>query len=73
MKLLEMWTIYDHPDDMPDCFVARKFRVLPTGPEPTRELRAAGSLEEVRSMLPLGLVNLGRYEDDEPQIVETWI
>lgn len=27
------WTIYDHPSDFPQCYVARKFR-LDQGPDP---------------------------------------
>jgi hypothetical protein len=40
------WTIYDHPVDTPDTFVARKF-VLSNGPEPqpTAEMMTAGNGE----------------------------
>jgi hypothetical protein len=72
-KWLEMWVVYDHPRDMPDCFVARKWLIYGGRTEPTNALRAAGTLDEVRAMLPAGLVCLTRNEEDEPQIVETWL
>ena len=36
-------------------------------------LRRGATLEEVRRRLPPGLYNIGRYQDDEPQIKEVWI
>jgi len=57
---------------MPDCFVARKHLVLAGRTEPTAALRAAWTLDEVRAMLPSGLVCVTRNEEDDPRIVETW-
>jgi len=71
--VLEMWTVYDHPRDMPDCFVARLFLVKAGAMEVTGIFRAAPTLDEVRAMLPLGLYRLPRSENDEPQIVEVWL
>lgn len=65
----EIWTVYDHPADWPDWFVARKW-VLDT---PTGEVKLARSLDGVRRMLPRGLVRMGRFEGDDPVIVEIWL
>jgi hypothetical protein len=69
-EALNMWVIYDHPRDMPECFVARLWRIEAGRMIPTIALRAAGTLAEVRDMLPRGLVRLDRWQNDEPQIVE---
>lgn len=63
------WTIYDHPKDYPDKFVARKF-VLD---KPTDETITGNTLDEVRRKLPRGLVRFNRHETDDPVIVETWL
>jgi hypothetical protein len=72
-EVLKMWVIYDHPRDFPDCFVARLWHVKAGVTEATIAIRAAGTLSEVRGMLPMGLVNIGRRIADEPQIVEVWV
>jgi len=71
---LEMWVIYDHPKDFPDCFVARK-TVVNSGPEyprPTAVCKTAPTLEDLREKLPPGLSMLSRSPDDDPVIVEIW-
>jgi hypothetical protein len=72
---LIMWTIYNRPLDMPDCYVARKWIIRRNSeqPIPTSALRAAGTLEEVRNMLPRGLHRLDRFIEDDPKIVEVWL
>ena len=63
------WTIYKHPLDYPNKYVARKF-VLD---KPTSEILVGGTLEEIRKLLPLGLTCIDRHETDDPVIVETWL
>lgn len=70
---LIMWTVYDHPADFPDEFVARAWRITAGKAEPTNISFTAPSLEEVRALLPPGLALLGRSESDDPKIVETWL
>lgn len=70
---LEMWTVYDHPADFPDAFVARKWVVRAGGPIATPEVVMGVTLEEVRERLPEGLYPLNRNEGDDPTIVETWL
>jgi hypothetical protein len=71
---LESWTVYRHPSDYPDKFVARKWLVTTT-PEPiaTNDMFVADSLDEVRKLLPPGLHCLPRIEHDHPAIVEVWL
>ena len=64
-----LWTIYKHPLDYPDKFIARKF-VLD---KPTPEIRIGNTLEEVRELLPRGLTRFERNPNDESTIVEIWM
>ena len=66
---LELWVIYDHPSDFPDCFVARKW----LNNTPTATFITGNSLEELRVAIPQGLVCLPRDKHDDVKIVETWI
>lgn len=69
MTAIPIWTIYDHPIDYPDHWVAR----LWMNDQPTEEIRLADSLEELRNRLPPGLVCLSRHQADDPKIVEVWL
>jgi len=73
--MLYMWTIYDHPRDYPICFVARKWEIGPHGATmPTDHICFGATLEEVRSLLPKGLICIRRDPvKDDPNIVETWL
>ena len=68
-KKLTLWTIYKHPLDYPDKFVARKFIL----DKPTEEKLIGNSLQEVREMLPGGLTCFERNTNDVLSIVETWL
>lgn len=71
---MPVWVVYDHPRDYPDAFVARKF--LLTGapdPQPTSDMFAADSVEELRALLPRSLACFARSPDDDPKIVEVWM
>jgi hypothetical protein len=72
---LSMWTIYDHPLDYPNGYIARRWKVGGPGPDPipTSDTFAAATLDGVRALLPPGLTRLGRLPDDDPTIVETWV
>ena len=70
--MLIIWTIYDHPSDFPDSFVARKF----IGYEPTKEILVAGTLQETRKIIQnlAGKQHrIARSSDDDPKIVESWL
>lgn len=70
---LAMWTVYDHPLDYPEHFVARCFRVR-GGENPTDHVITAASLHQLRIMLmAAGLTCLNRNKGDDAKIVETWL
>ena len=74
--VLSMWTIYDHPRDHPDAFVARRFEIGSNGPGPmpTIDVIITGELERLRESFQLaGLVVMQRSEEDDSKIVETWM
>jgi hypothetical protein len=72
-EYLSMWTIYDHPRDHPEVFVARRWEVRDE-PTPTSELMISGDLEYIREqMRARGLYCLERSPDDDPKIIETWL
>lgn len=66
---LDLYVIYDHPRDYPGEFVVRGWELE----KPRELLGSANTLEGARKLLPPGLVNLGRYEQDDPFIVEVWV
>lgn len=72
---LAMWTVYDHPLDYPDKFVARRFDFDASGPKPSASIIVAPDLETLRDILEfeLHLVKLMRSPGDDPKIVETWL
>jgi hypothetical protein len=70
---LDMWTVYDHPRDYPDKYVARRCTVGRGGLTMTNDMFVADTINEVRSLLPLGLFCLPRDPKDDPCIVEVWL
>lgn len=71
-KHLNLWTIYEHPRDAPEHYVLRRWEIIVDQPEP-REASRHATLEEARAAVPLGLIRMARYEQDDPTIVETYI
>ena len=70
-----IWTLYDHPSDYPDSYVARRFEV---GPDcrvvASAVVVVSESLTAVReSMAVRGLTPLARSRGDDPRIIESWI
>jgi hypothetical protein len=72
-KSIPIWTIYRNPTDFPGKFVARRHDIFRDGPKASDEYFTAATLDEIRAALPFGLACLTRSEEDEPQIVESWI
>lgn len=74
-ECLRMWTVYDHPSDYPDKFVARLFEVDAAGPRPSASIIVCDDLARLRDMLAfeLHLVCLMRNPEDDAKIVETWL
>jgi hypothetical protein len=75
MPTLAIWTVYSHPKDYPDKFVARRFDVDGDGASPSQSVIIAPDLETLRSILKfeMHLTCLTRAVTDEPQIVESWL
>jgi hypothetical protein len=68
--MLEIWTVYDHPKDFPDVYIARLF----IGETPTEKTMAHPNLEALRRQLRnKGFVRIIRAETDDPVILETWL
>jgi hypothetical protein len=65
-----VWSVYDKPLDFPTKVVVRKWH----GIAPTLDAMLFDTLEEAREHLAeRGLINVGRNESDQTQIVESWI
>ena len=66
------YVVYDHPRDYPHSFVCRIWygeEVAEADP-----FMVAATLDEIRDALELlGLVNLGRFAEDDPVIAEVWL
>lgn len=68
--LLFMWTIYDHPTDYPDDYVARRFIM----DRPTSKVMLSKDIEELREAFRTrGLMVIPRAENDDSKIVEVWM
>lgn len=71
---LEMFVIYDRPHDSPDGFFVRSWKVLPGIVAPGKAVgRDLQTLDDARALVPSGLVNIGRMDDDDAKIVEVWV
>jgi hypothetical protein len=74
---LSMWTIYDHPDDYPDHFIAREWWVTAGRVEPSpvtvyRDEYLENVRTFVRTVAP-DASRLVRNENDDPKIIESWV
>ena len=70
---LPMWVVFGPgTTDQSELFVTRLWLALPELTY-TSLLVRAGTLQEIRDLLPDGLVLLPRQSDDDPNIIETWI
>ena len=71
---VRVWTIYRHPSDYPEDYVARLWESDSAGTRPTGSIVVSPKLEIVRDhMRELGLTRLERDPGDDPAILETWI
>lgn len=64
-----MWVIYRRPKDFPAHYVARCWDM----DTPTDTYLIGKDLDDVRCMLPDGLVKFDRHPTDDPCIVESWL
>lgn len=67
--LLNIWTVYDHPKDHPQGYIARCFEL----DQPTN-VTIAGELDTIRECFErCGLICMPRAPSDDPVIMETWV
>ena len=67
---LKMWVIYKNPKDLPNETVAR----LHTVSKKATNQVLTGDLDSLRERFgSQGFVNIGRFENDDPCIIEVWI
>jgi hypothetical protein len=73
--VLTIWTIYFNPKDFPGRWVTRNFLIVRGTPAPVagNNIFLSDSLQAARSVIPDDMTCLGRQDEDEPQIVESWI
>lgn len=64
--------IYFNPSDYKDLYVAREFKVLPGEVIPQEIVAIEKTLEEIRKHIPSGMTCMGRFDNDDPVVVETW-
>jgi hypothetical protein len=73
--VLNMWTVYDHPSDFPESYVARRFEVGGRHLQPfaTTDI-IQGELSIIREgFRQCGLTCLVRSDGDDPKIMEVWL
>lgn len=70
---MNLYTIYKNPSDFPGDFVVKKWADCNLQNQDLNFVKIAKTIEDARNFLPPGLVNLGRYVDDDPVIYESWI
>lgn len=72
--MLDMWVVYDHPRDVPDAFVARRWTIGPRGETATGETIAHENLAAIRvELAQRGLFRIPRHTADDPTILEVWL
>jgi hypothetical protein len=72
--VMSMWTVYDHPKDFPNTFVARRYMISRGTAGATNDIIVSPQLAPLREVLAIkGLIPIARSEGDDPKIVESWI
>ena len=70
---LSIWTVTANTSDYPGQYVARRHECRTGGVFASDDHHVADTLDEVRTMLPRGLVRFPRDAADDPVIVESWL
>ena len=69
-----IWTVYEKPRDYPTGWIARMHEVVGAVVKPTGYVIKAVELEPIREKLArAGLVCIPHQEDDDWEIVKSWI
>jgi hypothetical protein len=82
-KMVNLFTIYNKKtSDYPGVMVMRRWEVGGSIAEsgvakaimtPKEVVGTGNTLEEMRKLLPEGCTNLGRFDQEDPNIVESWM
>jgi hypothetical protein len=73
-ETLKLWTVYDHPKDYPNHYVARLSEIGPRGVVRREQVMVSGGILGIRAQLAaMGLMRMARQPDDDPVIVEVWL
>ncbi len=71
---ISVWTVQEHPNDYPESFVARLFRVWHGKVEDTGSIVVSPDLETLRVQLTeMRLCRLGSIPRGDGDIVEVWL
>jgi hypothetical protein len=70
---LTVWAVYDHPIDMPEHFVARRYEAIDDESHATDDVLVADTLQALREQLPPGLTRVPKHPGDDLRIVELWL
>lgn len=73
-QALSIWTVYDHPLDYPETYIARRAEIGVGVVSNTADTIADEDLEKIRDQLrDRGLTRLPRSAGDDPFIIEVWL
>lgn len=70
---LTLWVIYKHPRDFPQFYVVRQHHVNGDWLAVSPIGILCRDLDEAREQIPGWLHCLGRFNEDDPAIVEVWL
>lgn len=70
---LFMYVVYRSPLDHPGKWVTRKWKVSRGDVSSDLHCKVADTLDEARTFVPDGYVNIGRRAADDPVIYEVWV
>lgn len=75
-KTRDMYVVYWNPEDYPNKFVVRRFKINPLTAQGTPDIvpTVVDHLKDARMTIPKGLRNIGQMPGDkDKRIFETWM
>lgn len=75
LRPISIWTVYEHPDDFPDNYVARRFEVLAGEVNATDQVIVTNSLPALQQHLRQyhgELHAVPVLADDDCKVIEVW-
>jgi hypothetical protein len=76
-NVMTQWVLYDHPRDVPDCYVARQVRIRSGGSlEVTRTALMSDNLKFISDTLFTlypNLIYMPRMDEDDPVIMGVYL